>query len=108
MLPKHLRLQSNMIPTIARRGKLFSNEYFDLRVWWDDKLDYPKFAISISIKIDKRAVVRNRIKRKLRSVIQELVKENRFKKGSYLIIVRSVKLKDVENSSIKALFVKVL
>ncbi len=103
MLPKHLRLQSNMIPTIARRGKLFRNEYFDLRLWWDDKLDYPKFAVSISIKIDKRAVVRNRIKRKLRAVIQDLVKENKFRKGSYLVIVRSVKLQEMDNNEIKSL-----
>jgi len=103
MLPKNLRLASTNIPNIARYGKKFSNQFFDLRAWYDDKLISPKFAISISVKIDKRAVVRNAIKRKLRVAIRTIVKSSKVRPGSYLIVVRDVKLAEESVGNIESL-----
>lgn len=100
MFKPYLRLNPKEIPEIAKKGKRYSHEYFDVKVWFDSKLPNYLFAISISTKIDKRAVVRNKIKRKLRVAIHELEKENFFKKGKYLIIVRSDKLKEAKNNEL--------
>ncbi|MEP7103343.1 MAG: ribonuclease P protein component [Candidatus Dojkabacteria bacterium] len=103
MLPKHLRLPSKEIVRIAKNGKRFSGELFDLKVWYDNTLGNPLMTISISVKVDKRSTVRNKIKRKLRAVWAELLKENKITKGKYLIIVKSPKLEETENSEIKKL-----
>jgi len=104
MLPKNLRLEPKEIPELARKGKRFENEYFFVKAWFDDNLDFPKFAISVSIKVSKRAVVRNRIKRKLRASIAEMIAENpSFRRGKYLVIVKSSELRELSNDKIKEL-----
>lgn len=100
MFKSHLRLNPKEIPVIAKKGKRYSSELLDIKIWFDSNLENSQFAISISTKIDKRAVVRNKIKRKLRVAIHELEKENYFKKGKYLIIVRSDKLKEAKNGEL--------
>lgn len=89
MLPKKYRLPTNDIPQLAKRGKLMKGDLFDVRKWYDDSLENPQFGISISKSIDKRATVRNLIKRKLRAAIQQLLNDDFDKKAKYLIIVRS-------------------
>lgn len=44
-----------------------------------------KIAFSVGLKIDKRAVKRNRIKRQLREVVRLLIKEGSVKEGYYLM-----------------------
>lgn len=90
MLPKHLRLQSEFISPLARHGKYVKGEYFDLAYSKaDDAEAGVQFGISISRGIDKRAAVRNRIKRRLRAAIIKLNKEMEIPVGQYLVIVRS-------------------
>ena len=109
MLSKELRLEKKEIPQIAKKGKRFDNEYFFTRAWFDDSLSKPQFAISISVKIDKRSAIRNRIKRKLRASIMDLVSESPdFRKGKYLIIVKSRDLLDLDNSKISEAIKKVI
>jgi ribonuclease P protein component len=103
------KIPAKEIPNIARKGKRFSHEMFDVKVWYDDSLDAPLFAISISLKVNKKAVVRNLIKRRLRVAISEIIKSTRpLKPGSYLIIVRSDKLKDLKTQEIQTQLEKVL
>lgn len=107
MLNSKLKLNANEIAGIARKGKRFQGELFDVKVWWDNNLENPEFAISISKKIDARAVIRNRIKRKLRAAISDLSKE-KVRKGKFLIVVRSVKLSVTSVEDIKALLSKII
>jgi len=95
MLPKRLRLQSEFIPPLAKHGKYVKGEYFNLAYSKDgsDK-DEVLFGISISRGVDKRATVRNRIKRRLRAAILRLSNEMDIPTGRYLIIVRSAKLRN--------------
>jgi ribonuclease P protein component len=92
MLPAHLRLPAKEIPQIAKRGKLFQHEMLHIRLWYDDKLNSPKCAITISTKVHKNATVRNRIKRKLRVGIIELNSSGKLLPGKYLFIVKSTEL----------------
>ena len=94
MLPENLRLDKKEIPEIARRGKKFSGELFDIKVWYDDSLENSKFAIAVSLKVDKRSTVRNRIKRVFRAAIVELEKEGKFRRGKYLFVVKDSKIQE--------------
>ncbi len=92
MLPAKLRLPAKEIPEIARKGKKFSHEYLDVRVWFDDQLPTPLFAVSVGLKVSKSAVVRNNVKRRLRAAIVEIMSEKEVKKGKYLLVGKSEKL----------------
>lgn len=59
-----------------------------------------KIAFTVGLKIDKRAVARNRIKRQLREMVRLLVKENRLKKGFYLLFVVRKEIKEKEPAEI--------
>lgn len=95
MLKREQRLKTKDIPHLARKGKKLTAEGFDMRVWWDNKLT-PAFSISISTALDKRAVVRNRVKRRFKVAILKLEKNDyKFRSGKYLIIVRDIKVLEV-------------
>jgi ribonuclease P protein component len=93
MLPKEYRLPAKEIPEIARKGKRLAGEFMDIKAWYATTLEHPQFAISISKKIDKRAVVRNLIRRKLRAAILEILRLQNIPPGKYLILVKSDELR---------------
>lgn len=101
MLNKKLRLPSKEIVQIARKGKRIGGDLFDIKVWYDDILENPLMTISISTKIDKRATVRNKIKRKIRAVWADVLKTEKLRKGKYLIIIKNSALAELDNVSIK-------
>jgi len=57
-------------------SRLFSCPLFIIKVR-ENRLSFNRFAIIVSKKVDKRAVVRNRIKRLISSCIEELYKDLR-------------------------------
>ncbi|MCA9379316.1 ribonuclease P protein component [Candidatus Dojkabacteria bacterium] len=92
MLPKHLRLPAAEIPTVAQKGRLFTHQFLHIRVWYDESLTAPECAITISTKVDKNATTRNRIKRKLRVGILDLVQQGKLKPAKYLLIAKTTEL----------------
>ena len=76
---------------------------FSLRV---TSADTAKLIISVSKKVAKKAVTRNKIKRRVRAVFRNLISD--LKPGSYLIIAKSgaesLKSKELE-SELKSLVV---
>lgn len=95
MLKRERRLKTNDIPHLARKGKKLVADGFDMRVWWDNKIN-PAFSISISTALDKRAVVRNKVKRRFKVAINTLEKNGyKFRNGKYLIIVRNLSVLEV-------------
>ena len=46
-----------------------------------------KVAFTVGLKIDKRAVIRNRARRQMREVVRLLLKEKKLKNGYYLLFV---------------------
>lgn len=100
MLKREQRLKTADIPHLARKGKKLVSDGFELRVWWDNKIT-PAFSISVSTSLDKRAVVRNKVKRKFKVAILELQKnEFKFRSGKYLIIVRDLKVLDTPTAEL--------
>jgi len=72
MLPKENRLTDDYdFRRVKRLGKSYHCPLFKLSVARKKVLGPSRFGFVISKKIDKRAVVRNRIKRLLRQVVRE-------------------------------------
>ncbi len=64
-LPSSVRLES---------AKTVSTSYFILKIA-KSNLSYPRFAFVISKKVDKRAVIRNKIKREMTKTIQNMIEQ---------------------------------
>jgi ribonuclease P protein component len=54
---------------IFKKGKTFKNNFLILRVL-NNGLDYSRFAFVVSLKVSKKAVVRNKIRRRLRQAVR--------------------------------------
>ncbi len=79
MLPKNLRLKKNSEFTATFfQGRFVNSDLFTLNIGKDKtNQNYPcKVAFVVSKKIDKRAVVRNLIKRRMRAAYWEIIKAN--------------------------------
>lgn len=98
MLRASYRLQANQIQTVLQRGrfkvayhnnsKLFTLKYLPAKEH--------KFCFVVSTKVDKRATVRNRIKRRLRAVIYKLLQANEIKTGYYVLIAQNPDLAKID------------
>ncbi len=65
-----LRRKYRLIGRLSKRSNIFSTPYFNLKLA-QNSLPQSRFGFIVSKKIDKRAAVRNRIKRILRSCAEE-------------------------------------
>lgn len=110
MLEASYRIPKEEIPNIVRKGKKYQSEMFDVKAWFDDKLEHPHFAVVISAKVDKRAVVRNTIRRKFKAAIYNILQEDPtfFRMGNYVIIVRSPELENLKSEQIEDLIEETL
>lgn len=70
MLPVAYRLKKDEdFQKLATGGKYSYSSYFTLK-YKPNKLEHSRFGFVISTKIDKRASVRNRLKRQMREIIR--------------------------------------
>ncbi len=53
-----------------------------------------KIAFTVGLKVSKKAVERNRLKRQVREVVRLLLKEGKLKSGFYLLFVARPAIKD--------------
>ncbi|MGB3693198.1 MAG: ribonuclease P protein component [Spirulinaceae cyanobacterium] len=78
-LPKANRLRHRKdFQQVYRQGIRCSGHYLTLRAWQEDsqtEITPSRFGISISKKVSKKAVIRNRIKRQIKGAIRELLKQ---------------------------------
>lgn len=81
MLKKKYRLPSSIR---LGKAKTISTKYFVLKTA-DSNLSFPRFAFVISKKVDRRAVIRNKIKREMTSVISQDV--DKFIAGRDMIFI---------------------
>lgn len=90
-----------------RNSRIITTPFFKSRITKNRLLIY-RYGFVVSKKIDKKAVVRNRIKRRLRAQIEKLKDE--MKNGYDLLFIAKKELKKEENKDlseeIKKLFVK--
>ena len=71
MLKKQSRLNKNKdFAQVFQRGERLYGRYFTLR-WLRNNLSYSRFGIIVSLKVDKKAVIRNKIKRRIRAIFKD-------------------------------------
>lgn len=63
MLPKNRRIPRKMFPLLQNRAKVFKNNLFLLRFVQNKEQKVSRFCFSVSKKVAKSAVVRNRLRR---------------------------------------------
>lgn len=79
MLAKKNRLKKKKeFERVFKKGKTFREEFLILKLW-PNNLENSRFGFIVSQRISKKAVVRNKIKRKMAEVVREKIKS--LKKG---------------------------
>lgn len=94
MFKKGLRLPKSV--RFTKKNQISSN-FFLIKIA-ENGTDSSRFAVIVSKKIDKRAVVRNRIKRQIRHCIEE--NKNDLPTGRDILIVVRHDIKDKETREI--------
>ncbi|MCH7759115.1 ribonuclease P protein component [Patescibacteria group bacterium] len=87
MLAKQYRLTKDKdFARVAKKGQSIFSPELGIK-WIKNNLAYSRFGIVVSLRIDKKAVIRNRIKRIFRAILRENLSE--LKRGfDFLILVR--------------------
>jgi len=74
--------------------------------WLENKLDYFRFGIVVSTKIDKKAVIRNKIKRRFRAIFREF--NEKIKPGFDFVVVTRPAIKTLDYHQMKEIIVNFL
>lgn len=100
MLPKENRLhKDNDIKDLVKRGQSFFLPEMVLK-YRKQRTEQPiQIAFVVSAKVDKRAVVRNKVTRRLKEASKEMLP--RLKNGYFLLIIAKKKILDLEFKDIK-------
>jgi ribonuclease P protein component len=94
MIPKQYRLKHDKdFEVLFKEGRFIRGEYVSAKVWRIDTEVYPRrnytkdtlrIGFVVSKKVEKRAVGRNKIKRRMREAVRVSMKEQEWKRG-YLV-----------------------
>lgn len=100
MLIKKQRLKKENIPRVLKKGRVFSSENIYIKVVFE-QTDVA-FAFVVSKKVSKKAVVRNKIKRRAREATKMAIKNRNNKKGVSVVVflkpgVLSKTFKEIQN-----------
>lgn len=97
MLPKTYRLtRERDFEIVSKEGFFVSGRLVNAKVWCVSPEKYPrrgysreevKFGFVVSKKVDRRAVVRNRVKRQMREVVRLLVSKEAINPGFLIVLL---------------------
>jgi len=115
MLPQQNRLKKTRdIEIVMENGRFFSGHAINLKVWYINPDQFPKrgytkqdlkFAFVVGKKVHKSAVKRNRLKRQMREVVRLLLKGDKLRPGSMVVVMAKKEMmesthKDIEKDII--------
>lgn len=106
MLAKKYRLKNEAeIKEVLKRGRFFKNKYLRIKVQKNDA-DYSRFATPVGLKVSKKAVTRNKIKRRL----QEILRTNwdDIKSGYNVLVMVEAPIKNKEYQQIEQALLELL
>jgi len=87
MLQKENRLTGkDDFQKIHSKGRFYGDEFLAIRVFSSD-FDIVRLGFLVGLKVSKKAVVRNKIKRRLREIFSSLIKKNKLKKGFDIVVL---------------------
>jgi len=99
MLAKQYRLiKDKDFVRLAHRGQAVFCPEMGLK-WVKNDLPYSRFGVVVSLKVDKRAVARNRLKRVIRAVLRENFLM--FRRGFDFMILTRAEAKGLNYTQIK-------
>ena len=85
MLQKENRLKKkNDFEAVFKKGKSFKNSFLVLKTA-PNKLEESRFGLVVSQKISKKAVVRNKVRRRMSEAIKTMIKD--IKKGVDVVLI---------------------
>ncbi len=106
MLPKEYRLTKDKdFARVAHYGQKAYSPELNLK-WIKNNQPYSRWGIVVSLKVDKKAVVRNGIKRRLRAILREKI--NSLVPGWDVIIMTKDKIKELDYSQLQNVFLGIL
>jgi len=77
MLPRKYKLKKdNDFKKVFKHGKNYQQEFIKIKILKNDS-DYNRFGFIVGLKISKKAVERNRIKRRLEEIVRLKLKQIR-------------------------------
>ena len=88
---------------VAKNGRPFFTSELGFKIL-KNNLDYNRYGIVINTKIDKRAVVRNKIRRRIKEIIR--LNDKNFEKGFDVMFLVRESVKELEYSEIKEKLLK--
>jgi ribonuclease P protein component len=99
MLPKINRIKKkNDFEIIFKKGASYKNSLFILKVFKND-FNYSRFGFIVSSKVSKKAVVRNKVRRRLSEIIKAEFKN--IKSGLDMVFISLSDIEKKEFSEIK-------
>lgn len=97
MLPQQYRLRYKRdFDTLFQYGNMAGGNFVLVKMWKIDPEQYPRrkytledlrIGFVVSLKVSKKAVVRNRLKRQMREVVRLLLQKDRIKKGYIVLFI---------------------
>ena len=111
MVPKENRLTKDRdFEILFKDGRFAGGNFMTAKIWAIDPAKYPlrnyqvsdlKIGFLVSKKVDKRAVVRNRLKRQMREVVRLLLLSNKVKPGCLLAFVAKPEARTAEYADLE-------
>lgn len=99
MLPRKYRLTAEKdFNRIFKRGRSVSGKGLGLKVA-PNRLEVSRFAFVVSTKVSKKAIVRNRLKRQMREIVHEIVKD--LRQGRDVVVMARKESVDMEFGAMK-------
>ncbi|MGC9048953.1 MAG: ribonuclease P protein component [Patescibacteria group bacterium] len=99
MLPYKYRLTKNKdFEKVAKHGQSVFSRELGLK-WIKNNLSVSRFGIIVSLKVSKKAVIRNKLKRRLRAIIQQNLET--IKTGFDIIILSNPEIKKLNFTKLK-------
>jgi len=94
MLPKTYRLQKKKdIEEVFKKGRSFKEDFLVLKTV-KNNLEKSCFGFVVSLKVSKKAVVRNKIRRKLNELVRLNLKKIKPGSNNLLIVLPGLGVKD--------------
>jgi ribonuclease P protein component len=98
MLPKNNRLKKTAeIKKVFKDGRFFKESFLILKTT-KNKLDKSRFGFIVSQKISRKAVIRNKIKRRLRAIVMKNLKTVKTGTDNLVITLPGIEKKDFSNT----------
>lgn len=102
---KHRLAKKKDFQEVFKKGKFFAEGFITAKIK-ENKLDFSRFGFVVTLKVSKKAVKRNRIRRQLQEAAKSFL--GKIKPGYDVVVIPKTDEKDKTYQEIKDAFKKIL